>query len=203
MRINPFHATKARRCNPAQAHFSFAGGREKQSTPKAGLRKPRPISRRPGKAIRAKGGIAQAPFLGRGCPEGAGVGGGIAMNNNYNSDLNQNAKNLRTNATKQENKLWYEYLRSYKPRFTRQRIVDNYILDFYCATAKLAVELDGSQHYMDDNIAYDQKRTRHLESMGIAVMRFANIDVDNNFEGVCISIDMMVKDREHPPNPRP
>jgi len=80
--------------------------------------------------------------------------------------------------------------------------VDSYILDFYCAEAKLAIELDGSQHYVDDKIAYDKKRTQYLETLGITVIRFANIDVDRNFEGVCITIDEMVK-RLISDNPRP
>ena len=111
----------------------------------------------------------------------------------YNSNLLSNARNLRTNATKQENHLWYDFLRDYKPRFTRQRIAGNYILDFYCAKAKLAVELDGSQHYEENKIAYDKNRTTWLESLGIKVMRFTNIDVDRNFEGVCFAIDDMVR----------
>ena len=100
---------------------------------------------------------------------------------------------LRTNATKQERKLWYEYLWGYKPRFTRQRVVGNYILDFYCAKVKLAIELDGSQHYEENGLKYDINRTSYLESLGICVLRFANNDVDQNFEGVCIAIDRMVK----------
>jgi very-short-patch-repair endonuclease len=103
------------------------------------------------------------------------------------------ARELRTNATKQENHLWYDFLRSYQPRFTRQRIVGNYILDFYCAKVKLVVELDGSQHFEVDAIEYDKNRTKFLKTLGIHVIRFANIDIDKCFEGVCNVVDEKVK----------
>ena len=109
-------------------------------------------------------------------------------NKPYNAELKQKARELRKNATKQENQLWYEYLREFRPRFTRQRIVGNYILDFYCGKVKLAVELDGSQHYESDTQKYDGLRTDYLNSLGIEVIRFPNTDVNSNFEGVCITI---------------
>ena len=68
----------------------------------------------------------------------------------------------------------------------------SYILDFYCGAAKLAVELDGSQHYESEAIEYDKTRTRFLESLGILVIRFANTDVDRSFEGVCNTIENQV-----------
>ena len=107
----------------------------------------------------------------------------------YNSTLSERARELRINATKQENRLWYEYLRDFRPRFTRQRIVGSYILDFYCGTIKLAVELDGGQHYESKAMEYDKNRTEFLESLGIKVVRFTNIDVDKSFEGVCNTIE--------------
>jgi len=106
----------------------------------------------------------------------------------YNAALTTRAQELRKNATKQENRLWYDYLRAFRPRFTRQRIVGSYILDFYCGAAKLAVELDGSQHFEPDALKYDETRTRFLGSLGIRVIRFNNTDVDKNFEGVCNTI---------------
>ena len=118
----------------------------------------------------------------------------------YNATLSKKAHELRRNATKQENRLWYGYLRDFRPRFTRQRIVGSYILDFYCATAKLAVELDGSQHYETDAIQYDKKRTEFLESLNMKVIRFTNIDIDKSFEGVCNSIANEVQAlRKQPP----
>ena len=119
----------------------------------------------------------------------------------YNASMLPRARNLRKNATKQENRLWYEYLCEFRPRFTRQRIVGNYILDFYCGKAKLAIELDGSQHYEPEAQEYDKIRTRFLESLGVLVVRYANTDIDRSFEGVCIDIDKNVKARleEQPP----
>lgn len=102
---------------------------------------------------------------------------------------------LRNNATKEENKLWYEFLRTYPVRFNRQRIVGNYILDFYCAKAKLAVELDGSQHYEDNGVKNDEIRTKYLESLGLEVLRFSNLEVNESFYEVCTVIDQAVKNR--------
>ena len=112
-----------------------------------------------------------------------------------NKELKEFATQLRNNATPEENKLWYEFLRTYPVRFNRQRIVENYILDFYCAKAKLAVELDGSQHYENESLKNDVGRTEHLERLGLYVLRFSNSDVNNNFYEVCTEIDELVKSR--------
>ena len=119
----------------------------------------------------------------------------------YNATLSPRARDLRTNATRQENRLWYEFLKEYRPRFTRQRIVGSYILDFYCGKAKLAIELDGSQHYEPDVMEYDRIRTEFLESLGIQIVRFTNIDIDKSFEGVCAEIAKSVNARGQPPPP--
>jgi len=121
----------------------------------------------------------------------------------YNATLTQRARELRKGATKQENHLWYEYLRDFRPRFTRQRIVGSYILDFYCGSVKLAIELDGSQHYEPDAMEYDRTRTGFLESMGIQVLRFTNIDVNKDFEGVCYRIENRVNTLLGQPPPSP
>ena len=97
--------------------------------------------------------------------------------------------------TKEERRLWYEYLRNYPYQFRRQVTFGKYILDFYCAAAKLAVELDGSQHYEADGQAYDARRTAYLNRLGIRVLRFSNLDVLNNLKGVCQAIDMAVAER--------
>ena len=113
----------------------------------------------------------------------------------HNSKLTSRAQYLRKNMTKEERRLWYEYLRSYPLRFRRQVTFGNYILDFYCAAAKLAVELDGSQHYDPEEQQYDQKRTAYLNSIGIDVLRFSNLDVLQNVRGVCQVIDLAVAQR--------
>ncbi len=110
----------------------------------------------------------------------------------YEHHLIERVKTLRKEATKQENHLWYDYLKHYPLRFQRQKAIGNYIVDFYCHKAKLVVELDGSQHYEKDGSRYDAQRTAFLNSLGLTVLRFANVDIDRNFEGVCMEIDMTV-----------
>jgi very-short-patch-repair endonuclease len=113
----------------------------------------------------------------------------------YNNNLIKNAKKLRGDMTKQEKHLWYDFLSNYPIRFLRQKPIDNYIVDFYCRKAELVVELDGSQHYKDDAVEYDKKRTAILEKHNIEVMRISNYDLNCNFQGVCKVIDIKVKQR--------
>ena len=113
----------------------------------------------------------------------------------HNSKLTSRAQELRKNMTKEERRLWYEYLHNYPYRFRRQVTVGNYILDFYCAAAKLAVELDGSQHYEFSGQLYDAQRTADLNGLGIYVLRFSNLDVLKNLRGVCRQIDLVVSER--------
>ena len=108
------------------------------------------------------------------------------------------ARELRKNMTPWERKLWYTFLRQYKPRFQRQKPIDNYIVDFYCAKAKLAVELDGGGHYNDASSQRDSKRTEILQRNAIAILRFCNLDIDNHFYEVCTVIDREVKARTLP-----
>ena len=114
---------------------------------------------------------------------------------NHNSKLTSKAQTLRKDMTKEERRLWYEYLHNYPVRFRRQVTCGNYILDFYCAAAKLAIELDGSQHYEEAGIARDKERSAILEKYGLKVIRFSNLEVDRNFQGVCTAIDLAVKAR--------
>ena len=113
----------------------------------------------------------------------------------YNKDLIPRAKELRKNATRQENHLWYDYLRLYPARFQRQKTIYHYIVDFYCASAKLIIELDGHQHESEDAKEYDQIRTEAFESAGIMVLRFKNNDVEQHFRNVCHTIDQTVQQR--------
>ena len=103
------------------------------------------------------------------------------------------AKNLRKNATPQENHLWYDFLSKYKIRFQRQKAIDNFIADFYCSKAKLVVEIDGSQHYTEEGIQRDEFRTEILEGYDLKVVRFTNRQIDTNFQGVCQYINIVVK----------
>jgi len=117
------------------------------------------------------------------------------MKQMYNKKLVANAADLRRNMTKEERHLWYDFLRAYPVRFNRQKIVGNYIVDFYCAKAKLILELDGSQHYEEPGMRYDAQRTNYLEEFGLQVIRIPNNEVNYNFEGVCEYIDACVKKR--------
>ncbi len=109
-----------------------------------------------------------------------------------NSNLVPNAKKLRKEMTKEERHLWYGYLREYPVKFNRQKILGKYIVDFYCAKAKLVVELDGSQHFEQDMIEKDINRTTFLEEYGLTVLRVPNNEVNNNFRNVCEYIDYIV-----------
>ena len=105
------------------------------------------------------------------------------------------AQTLRKNQTKEEAKLWYQFLRKYPLQFRRQFQFGNYIVDFYCAKAKLVVELDGSGHYEPETITYDEQRTAYLHSLGLKVLRYGNNDVSQHFRQVCEVIDMEAKSR--------
>ena len=112
----------------------------------------------------------------------------------YNKNNIPLAKTLRRNLTPWERKLWYEFLRGYPVRFQRQKALGNYIADFYCAKAKLVIELDGSGHYAPEQRKSDAVRSSDLQKIGLRVMRFSNLDIDRNFYGVCETIDKAVKD---------
>ena len=118
------------------------------------------------------------------------------MNKNNNSKLTSNAQTLRKNMTKQERHLWYDFFKLLPVTINRQKVIGNYIVDFYCAEAKIVIELDGSQHYEKDGKIADKKRDAFLKSKGLIVLRYANSDVDRNFEGVCTDIL-----RHFPPHP--
>ena len=117
------------------------------------------------------------------------------MDNRRNPDLVSNAKSLRKEMTKEERHLWYDYLRNHPVKFRRQAVMGKYIVDFYCAKARLVVELDGSQHYEPQNQSADQIRTEYLEKIGVMVLRIANSEVTGNFRGVCEYIDHLVQTR--------
>jgi len=113
----------------------------------------------------------------------------------YNKHLIPFAKSLRKNATPQENHLWYDFLRSYIPRFQRQKTIGQFIADFYCEKARLVIELDGSQHFTSEGHTYDEARTDAIETVGVTVLRFTNRDIDSQFEAVCTAIDAAVHER--------
>ena len=105
------------------------------------------------------------------------------------------ARRFRKAMTREEGILWRCYLRKYPVRFYRQYAIGRYIADFYCRKAKLVIEIDGSQHFMEDGEAYDQRRTAYMERFGIQVLRFKNKEILSNLYGVCEYIDLVVKNR--------
>ena len=105
------------------------------------------------------------------------------------------ARALRRNLTPQERKLWYSFLRSYPIKIYKQRIIESFIVDFYCAQARLVIELDGSQHYTEQGKAYDAERSAILQQYDLLVLRFANNDVDNHFDAVCEQIHNTIQSR--------
>ena len=117
------------------------------------------------------------------------------MSLEYNKHLIPLAKSLRKNATPQENHLWYDFLRSYTPRFQRQKTIGQFIADFYCEKARLVIELDGSQHFTPEGHTYDEARTAAIETVGVTVLRFINRDIDSSFRAVCTQIDAAVQAR--------
>lgn len=115
------------------------------------------------------------------------------MSLEYNQKNIALAKNLRKNATPQENRLWYDFLCKYEIRFQRQKSIDNFIADFYCHKAKIIVELDGSQHYTKEGQQKDEFRTEVLEGYDLKILRFTNNQINTNFRAVCEYIDAVVK----------
>ncbi len=117
------------------------------------------------------------------------------MQKRYNKKLIPYARNLRKNMTEEERRLWFCFLRTYSVHFCRQKPIGKYIVDFYCAKAKLAIEIDGSQHYDDKNQYDDMERTKFIQQFGIEVLRFSNNQINQNFKEVCEYIHLKVEER--------
>ncbi len=115
------------------------------------------------------------------------------MQSKHNKQLVPFAKQLRKEMTKEERHLWYDFLRTYPVRFSRQKVLGKYIADFYSAQAKLVIELDGSQHYEEIGAQKDAERTAFLEGYGLTILRIPNNEISRNFPGVCEYIDTAVK----------
>lgn len=103
----------------------------------------------------------------------------------YNHDLKQHSQTLRKKMTEAENHLW-KRLRGKQIglQFYRQKIIGNYIVDFFCAKANLVIELDGGQHYSDEGILRDAKRDRYLKTQGLQILHFSDREVFVNTEDV-------------------
>ena len=105
-----------------------------------------------------------------------------------NNKLTRLSQQLRKRMTKEESLLWYCFLKKYPLRFRRQYVIGNYIVDFYCHQAKLVVEIDGGQHTYAIEKERDRVRTEYLESQGVRVLRFTNLEVKQQFYVVCNKI---------------
>ena len=101
-----------------------------------------------------------------------------------NPKLKEYAVEIRKNMTDEEKKVWYQILRGHVPKFHRQRVIGNYIVDFFCPKLKLVIEIDGYQHFYEENKEYDNKRTEYLESLGFYVLRFENTEVNKDIENI-------------------
>jgi len=113
----------------------------------------------------------------------------------YNKKLKPFARELRKNMTDAEKRLWAKIRMRQMGghQFYRQRAIGNYIVDFYCPKAKLVLEVDGGQHYSDEQIEIDKKRSSYLNRLGFKVMRFTNLDVLNNIDVVLDEIYRYLK----------
>jgi very-short-patch-repair endonuclease len=118
----------------------------------------------------------------------------------FNKNLKPLARTLRSNMTDAERLLWSKVRRKQigSFQFYRQKNIGPYIVDFYCPAAKLIVEIDGGQHYQKDGMEKDEVRNRYLEKQGLTVIRFSNLDVLKNIDGV---LDRMREYLKSPPTP--
>jgi very-short-patch-repair endonuclease len=112
----------------------------------------------------------------------------------YRRKLVRNARLLRRDLTPAERRLWFEFLRDYPQKFTRQKPLGAYVADFYCASARLVVEVDGDSHYAGGAMEQDAARTKALARLSLRVVRFTNDDVLRNFESVCMAILSALQD---------
>ena len=115
-----------------------------------------------------------------------------------NTYLLSNAKELRKNMTRQESHLWYDFIKKRPEHWYKQRVIGSYIVDFYCPSKHLVLEIDGSQHYEEVALRYDENRTRFLNSQGIKVIRILNGDINMNFEAVCMMLENEIESIANP-----
>ena len=113
----------------------------------------------------------------------------------YNKNLVSRSRDMRKQATRQENSLWYDFLRTSAVRWHRQKIMGDYIVDFHCPKAKLIIELDGAHHLEQARGEYDAERTKYLEAYGYRVIRFSNDLIDSQFASVCETIHQEIQRR--------
>ena len=112
-----------------------------------------------------------------------------------NNKMLDTARKLRREMTPQERKLWYMFLRKYPVKIYKQRIIESFIVDFYCTDARLVIELDGSQHYTEQGECYDHERDAIIEQYQVQILRFSNLEIDHQFDAVCERIHNTIQER--------
>ena len=108
-----------------------------------------------------------------------------SIHNNKNKRI---AQKLRSEQTEEERRLWYCFLRHLPVKISRQQAIGNYVVDFYCGSEKLVIELDGSQHYTEEGEVKDLERDSYLQSLGLTVVRYTNLQIQREFKSVCADI---------------
>ena len=122
------------------------------------------------------------------------------MKQNKNRKLTPFSRTLRANMTPEERHLWYDFLKKLPVTIHRQKVIGPYITDFYCASAALVIELDGSQHRTEEGVQADKIRDEYLNNLGILVLRYSNESIHKNFYGVCADIQRHITARQSPLN---
>ncbi len=112
-----------------------------------------------------------------------------------NPAMTARARELRRDMTPQERHLWYDFLKDYPVKIYKQRVIESFIADFYCASSLLVIEIDGSQHFTPQGLAYDHDRSAIFQTYGIQVLRFTNHEVDTQFSAVCDMIHRTITAR--------
>ena len=116
-------------------------------------------------------------------------------NHRYNKALKPYAQKLRREMTPEEKHLWYQFLKPQGIKAKRQQIIGTFIVDFYIPSAKIVIEIDGSQHYEQEAQTKDHERDAALEQLGILVLRYSNSDINQRFRDVCMDILLRVHHR--------
>lgn len=107
---------------------------------------------------------------------------------NYNKSLVKFSQDLRKNMTPQERHLWYDFLKKLPIAVNRQKIIGNYIVDFYCASKRIVIEIDGSQHFEKTGKSKDEVRDKYFNDLGLTVLRYSNYEINTAFDSVCEDI---------------
>ena len=115
------------------------------------------------------------------------------MNSYHNRKLTGNSQKLRKNMTPEERKLWYTFLKKLPYTVHRQKVIEDYIVDFYIAEKRIVIELDGAQHYEIDGVIADKQRDQRLNELGFLVLRYSNYNIEKHFKDICADIEKQLQ----------